>query len=495
MTVSFNRIPSNLRLPLFYAEVDNSQANGGAQTQRTLIIGQMTADGNAVAGVPVICAGVSDARAKGGAGSLLHLLVQTYVAADNFGEVWVLPLADAGGAIKAAGSVLVASAPTAAGVIALYIAGTLVSVPVASTDTAVTVAAAIVAAINANVSLPVTAAVDGVTAAKANLTAKNAGLCGNEIDIRTNYYGATNGEVLPQGLSLTITAMANGATNPTLTAPLALLGDEAFDFIVSPYNDAIALDALKSLLNDSTGRWSWSNQLYGHVFAAKSGTLATLSTFGNSRNNQHESVIGVNGSPSPSWLWAADLAGTAAVALRADPGRPLQTLALSSVLPPAQASRFAATDRNVLLWDGISTFTVAADGSVVLENVITTYQTNAYGEADNSYLEIETLFLLMYVLRAQKSVITSKFARMKLGADGGRYGPGSNVVMPSTIRAELVANYQELEAAGMVQNSALFAQSLVVEQDRTNVNRINVLWPAELINQLRVFALLAQFRL
>lgn len=54
MTVPFSNIPSNLRVPLFYAEVDNSQANSGAQTQRTLIIGQITATGNGVVNVPVL---------------------------------------------------------------------------------------------------------------------------------------------------------------------------------------------------------------------------------------------------------------------------------------------------------------------------------------------------------------------------------------------------------------------------------------------------------
>jgi hypothetical protein len=36
---------------------------------------------------------------------------------------------------------------------------------------------------------------------------------------------------------------------------------------------------------------------------------------------------------------------------------------------------------------------------------------------------------------------------------------------------------------------------LVVEKDTTNPNRVNVLWPGTLINQLRIFAMLVQFRL
>jgi len=34
-----------------------------------------------------------------------------------------------------------------------------------------------------------------------------------------------------------------------------------------------------------------------------------------------------------------------------------------------------------------------------------------------------------------------------------------------------------------------------VERDATNVNRLNVLFPPDYVNQLRVFAVLNQFRL
>jgi phage tail sheath gpL-like len=52
-----------------------------------------------------------------------------------------------------------------------------------------------------------------------------------------------------------------------------------------------------------------------------------------------------------------------------------------------------------------------------------------------------------------------------------------------------------MEFEGYVQGSDIFAQAIVVEQDSSNPNRVNVLWPGVLINQLRIFALLAQFRL
>ena len=87
MTVPFSNIPSNLRVPLFYAEVDNSQANSGAQTQRTLIIGQITATGNGVVNVPVLGQGVSDAQAKGGLGSMLALMT-IFASHSTCGSYW-----------------------------------------------------------------------------------------------------------------------------------------------------------------------------------------------------------------------------------------------------------------------------------------------------------------------------------------------------------------------------------------------------------------------
>lgn len=494
--VPFSNIPQNERVPLFFAEVDNSQANTGQQTQRSLLIGQITSGGNAAANIPVPLAGLADAKAKGGQGSMLALMADAYIRSDSFGELWVLPVADAGGATGATCTITISGAPTAAGVLSLYIAASLsnppLSIPVSTSDTPTTIAAAIVAAVTANPDLPVTAAnTNGVV----TLTAKNLGAAANDIDVRLNYGGSAAGEATPAGVGVAIVAMSGGATNPTLTTALANLGDEPFDFIVCPYTDATSLNALKTLLNDQTGRWSWSSQEYGHVFAANRGTYSGQVTFGNARNNQHETVLGFNDSPSPNWVWSADLAGAAAVALRADPGRPLQTLKLSTVLPPPIPSRFPLSERNTLLFDGISTFTVAQDGTVQLENVITTYQKNGFGQADDSYLEIETMFLLMYVLRDLASVVTSKYARVKLAADGTRFAPGSAIVTPSIIRADIIAEYQTLEYNGVVQNSQAFAQGLIVQINSQNPNRVDVLWPGTLIGQLRVFALLAQFRL
>jgi len=492
MTIPFKNVPQNTRVPLFYAEVDNTQANTALATQRALIIGQITSAGAGVANVPVISAGVNDAGLVGGPNSMLALMTAAYRAADPFGEVWYLPLADDGSAVAATGTFAFTHIATANGTLYVYIAGVRYALPVLTTQTTAQLATALAALVNADLTSPVTATSSTNTV---TFTAVNKGPLGNDIDIRVNYLGVVGGEAIPAGVTYTIVAMANGATAPTLTTALTNLGAQAFDFIVCPYSDATSLDALKSLLSDTAGRWSYTSQLYGHVFAAKKGTIGALTTFGAARGNQHETVLGLNDSPTPTWVWAAALAGACAVSLRNDPALPLQSVVIPGVKAPPIASRFVLTDRNTLLYTGISTFFVGDDGTVFCENIITTYQKNAFGVADNSYLEVETLFTLMFVLRFMQAAITTKFARTKLAANGTRFAAGSAIVTPNLIKAELVAQYRDLEYQGLVQNGDAFKKGLIVQQNSSNPNRVDVLWPGTLIDQLRIFAVLAQFRL
>ncbi|MGO4743081.1 phage tail sheath subtilisin-like domain-containing protein [Serratia quinivorans] len=495
MTVPFNRLPSNQRAPFFYAEFDNSMANTATAVQRTLLIGQMLPTATATPGIPQKVSSDSAVAGICGSGSMLHNMMTAYLANDISAELWILPLADGStGTTAATGKLQVVTAAAATGVLSLYIAGVRVQLTVVSTDDKVAVAAAIAVLINGQSKLPVTAVVDVTATDTVNLTAKNKGAHGNSIDIRLNYLEAAGGEETPQGMELKITPMASGAGAPELTDALGNLQDRAFDFIVNPYTDTVSLDAMKEFLSDATGRWSYAQQLYGHSFGALAGTYGSLSAAGEARNNQHETLLGIKGSPTPAYLWAPALTGAIAPSLRNDPGRPTQTLTINGVLAPPLEDRFALTERNNLLYSGISTFTVADDGSVQVEKTITTYQKNKFGDADDSYLNIETLFLLMFVTRFLRTQITSKFSRMKLANDGTRFAPGSAIVTPNVIRAELIAQYRTLEYNGYVQDSAAFAKTLLVERNSSNTKRIDVLWTGTLIDQLEIFALLNQWR-
>ncbi|EFJ8793614.1 phage tail protein [Escherichia coli] len=502
MTIPFASVPDNLRTPLFFVELDNSRANTANATQRTLLIGQMLPDSTQTPNVPVPVSSAETVANLCGRGSHLHLMMQAYLKNDVAGNIYILPLSDPGepdsssgpiDMIAARGAISVTSPSTAAGVISLYVGGVRVQVAVRPTNKPEDIAEYLAQAINKNSSLPVKA-VQTLGTGDITVIAKNAGETGNSIKLQMNLLGLPGGESTPPGLSISLTNLSGGAGAPALDDGLANLGDKAFDFVISAYSDTTSLNSLKEFLSDADGRWNWSQQLYGHVFAFASGTYGELTAKGELRNNQHESLPGMFNSPTPDFVWAAAIAGAAAPSLRNSPMRPLQTLAVSGVMAPPESDRFTLIERNNLLHSGISTLTVDDDGTVRLENMITTYQTNDYGAEDDSYLQIETLFLLMYNNRYLRTQITSKFARMALVKDGTRFATGSAIVTPSIIKAELIADYKTLEYAGYVQDSEGFAKGLIVEQNGKNPNRVDVLWDGVLPNQLRILALLNQFR-
>ena len=63
------------------------------------------------------------------------------------------------------------------------------------------------------------------------------------------------------------------------------------------------------------------------------------------------------------------------------------------------------------------------------------------------------------------------------------------------VKAELISQYRIDEFNGLVEDVQAFKEHLIVERDPNNPNRLNVLYPPDLVNQLRVYAVLVQFRL
>src|ERR1700733_4370077 len=108
-------------------------------------------------------------------------------------------------------------------------------------------------------------------------------------------------------------------------------------------------------------------------------------TFGTGRNDQDATILGFYNSPTPAWLEASDWCAAHVIRLRVNPAQGLATQQLN-LLPPPIASQDTPGERNTLLFDGISTFTVSAAGVCRIDRSITTYQSNASGQPDNSYL-------------------------------------------------------------------------------------------------------------
>src|SRR5882724_11623087 len=202
MPISFSRIPSNWKVPLYWVEVDSSKAGLPINQQNVLLVGvQITATAKAVVNVPLAISSQAQADYQFGQGSQLANMFKAYFANNIAGSVFGLPVVE--GSVAATMTVTVATPPTVAGTFHLYVHGVHVGVNVTATDTVTIVAASIVTAITANKDLMVSAA---NTAGVVTLTAKGKGIYGNDIQLSDNYFGAIGGEVMPTGMTVTYAA-------------------------------------------------------------------------------------------------------------------------------------------------------------------------------------------------------------------------------------------------------------------------------------------------
>lgn len=328
---------------------------------------------------------------------------------------------------------------------------------------------------------------------------RHKGAVGNEYDLRINYQ---DGEQLPAGVTLAFSPeglagshtgkLQSGATNPGLDNLIAALTDSWFQIIVHPYTDATSLGDLET---EMASRFGSMRMIDGMLITASAISYSLTSTLGDSRNSPHSCIVSARMSPTSPWEYAANVGAVVAKAAAADPARPFQTLALPWVKAPAEVDRMTLEERNLLLYDGISTTKVVAGGVVQIERLITTYQRNAADSADTSYLDVTTMLTLLYLRYSFRSRILSRYPRHKLANDGTRVGAGQAIITPSIGRAEAILWFRDMERLGLVEGFTQFKSDLVVERNESDPNRLDFLLPTDLINFLAVTAVKLQFLL
>lgn len=477
--LSFNDIPNNLRIPGAFIEFDNSLAGNASISHTVLVIAEMLAAGTATALVPVRVTRESQAEELLGRGSMGHGMIAAILSAYRFMDIWVLPVAPIVGD-PAACTLTFAGDAAVAGSVELYVAGKRLSVPVSAHDTAATIGNAVAAAVTAKTELYVTASAN---AGVVTLTSRWDGETSNDIDVRLNYYG----ESLPSGITCVATTMSGGTGSPDLTTAIENFGDKWWNWIVCPYTDAANLVLLETELDR---RYGPTEQKGARAFIAYRSDFSDTETFGDGRNSVHVSCMGTGNSPTPPWIWASVNAVIAGKNLAIDPARPLQTLSLPGVLPPAVEERWQYAERNSLLWAGISSYNVASDGAVQIERQITMYQENASGLEDDSYLNINTPETLERIRYEQRFMKLQKYPRHKLADDGTAFGPGQPITTPKLFKAELLSLYRSFIERGWCEGYESYADTLIVEKEG---DRINYRDNPNLINQFRVAAGQNQF--
>lgn len=376
--------------------------------QKILFVGQKLGAGSAVAGALVtnIANGGAE-NALFGAKSMLATLIRACKVRNQQVQIDAIALDDAGGGVAATGNLIVTGTSTEAGTITV-IAGSeynhIYSIAVASGDTATIVGAAIAAAINADTRSPVSAI---NTTGNVAITAANKGTYGNSIPLELR------GTVA--GLTLTVTGMASGATDPTLTTVFDVIGEQRYQAIVWPYPNSTTV--VRTLLD---ARFNNDGKLAdGVAFTAINDTLGNLTTLANAINSQSLVIIGGKQTSETKYkggdiveipmVKAAAFAGYRALRLDVS-GFSVSDLvitangALDSFGGPALASKpyfntpfaqllpiktgrgFTATEIDSLATSGVSVLgNNIAGNAVIAGEIVTTYKTDTAGNADITF--------------------------------------------------------------------------------------------------------------
>ncbi len=475
--MNFNTIPLNLLIPGAPTEITIRRAQSGLSIlpRKILLMGQRI---NGLAGsIPVRVTRAGDGAVLFGRGSMLAAMVAAALKANAWMEIWAIGLDDKADGVKATATLTVNAGPTASGIYPLWVHNVNVPVGVTAGDTAAATATKIAAAINADLDLHVTAAaVDEVV----TVTARHKGLGGNEIDIRA---GKFPDELMPAGLAVAIVAMSGGAGNPDVLDAIEVFGDTWWTDIAMPWTDTTNLNTLRDHLES---RWTGMVMKDCVAYAFKPGSFSALATFVEGRNNALETIQGSNDCLSAPWTFAATYAALAAFYIGEDPALPVHKLKLPGI--SFGPDHFTDSERNLLLAEGLATCYTDLDGTVYLERCRTTYKRDASGAVDNTFSDIEPVWTAAMIRYTQVQRLLRRFWRFKITDNGNPIYPGQNITTPDGIAQELDALAIEWQRAGLIENVDDFVRNRIVERAENDPDRVNILNPPNLVNQLRIMA-------
>ncbi len=460
--ISFDSIPSSIRKPGKYFEFNTKLAvrTLPGNLQRTLIVGQRLTAGTVAAGVVTNVFSDAEAATFFGNGSQLHLMCRAAIKANPYLALEAIAMDDAGAGVAATGTVTLTGPATKAGVLTVKVAGKLVEIAITNADTATVIAAALAAQIAKQPDLPVTAAASiGVV----TLTAKNKGVQGNNIKIEAVTTAA--------GTTAVVVAMASGATDPTVATALAAVFAAGHNIIITAWNDATNLTALRTHLDSVSGPLEQRGAIgvYAHT-----GTLAASTTLAGTINAGRISAPNFKVPEQPCELAAAY---GAVVASEEDPARPLNLLPLTGITAPVLADRLSRTEQENALNNGVTPLEVGPGEKVQIVRAITTYTLDAQSIPDISQLDLTTIRTLDYVRKACRERISLRFPREKLSE---RTAP--------KVRDQLLDVLYKLEELEIVEQVDANKDGLIVERDSQDPNRLNAKIPTDVVNGLHVFA-------
>tara|TARA_R110000851_G_scaffold31113_4_gene84431 strand:- start:36 stop:1568 length:1533 start_codon:yes stop_codon:yes gene_type:complete len=447
---------------------------------RVLIVGQLLA-GTATGGE--MQADVDDAtnaiNAQFGARSQVAEMVREFKKINKITPLDVLPLADNGAAVDATANVAFSGTATAAGSLIVTFGSDKrydTKIDISIGDTATAVGAAVETAFALYTSSPFTVAAATGTA---TATASNGGTHANDWTVRVQ--GAV------AGITYVVTGWASGATDPSLTGVLDVLGSTRYHTVVWPaaYDISVIEDVLNARFNAT------NNVLDGVAIQVKKGTLSSLKSYVAALNSQSLSIIGdktVNATArkGTSLREMPDVTATQAGAIRALrlttganltqyltttaaldqfggvalASLPYFNTALPSLPVPLAEDEFTFEDQDELNSNAIALISAnRAFNTTIFGDVVTTYLTDNAGNADTSYKFLNTVDTASVIRETFFVNYKDRYAQTRL--TNGDLIAGRDMANEASIRAFSLEVYRSLAVSGLTQAGSTAEQDFL----------------------------------
>jgi len=359
--------------------------------------------------VPIRVYSAEEVGAKTGFGFMLHRLAK-YAFKPGTVETWIIPQLEGGSdPDQATGSVdFSASTGVVAGEVAFYVAGERCAFTTTAGMTPTQLGDALEAAINAIADMPVTA---NNNAGNVAIESKSGGEWGNYISLA---FSLLDGEELPSGVSAVITPMSGGVGTPDIQDALDALGtgdgqnEKFFTNLIHGYGaDTATLNAISTYNgagNTFVGNYKKEvarpfRSLIGDTTAGSAGLSAALAFAANRRTDRTNGMICAPGSYNHPQEIAAQAMGVMAVtnSTRAEEGyidKPLDGIFVGKI-----ADRWTNTydNRDQAVQGGVGT-TLAKNGVLTLQNVITFYRPADVAPSSNGYRAMRNISIIQNML-------------------------------------------------------------------------------------------------
>lgn len=519
-------VPTTVRRPgYFFAVVPGGGSGGGTGVPKLLLMGNMIATAlsgaspafavaagtRQAAGVadetPVQVGPASEAATLFGRGSFLHRMARLVRDIDPNSdslELWACPVAEGGGATKAAATLTFVGVPTSSGTLRLVIDGVAIDIAVTSGDPIATISANAATAIVAqNADLPVTAQ---FAAGVLTVTAKHGGTKGNDISFRAYWIDGTT--AIPIGTSTskfgtaaTITGaghLAAGATGDSYANALAALSLDRYHRVAvdAPSTDTTNLNRVRDAMIAAAVATSmrWEQGVAGSVSTPSTAVTNATAVL----QERIQIVDAENNDLLPAELAAAVAAARLAGDSRfssnpvpgetADPGCNLNGLQLPIPVPASVLDRPTDAEIETMVRGGVSPLQPSASrpGYMELVTSLTTRFKDADGNVDYSVGKTKIMTVLDDAAEFIRNDFAAKYRGFKLAPDPAGDAPMDvpRVLTPNIAKDRVLALLAQKEGDGTVINVAALEGELRVQINATNKNRLDMDIPVEPIPDL-----------